>query len=583
LIGLQDSHGQYETALFLGDVHERINVLKDVGQTSLAYLTAATHGYKEEAGQLEAELKAKGQNLPPVDPNARLLIPPPPIHQMEENWPLLTTSRGPFDSQLLSGAGSVCAQVAKAARAAAAFAHDEEADVVAGEAWGGDDVMLDEEGNPDIDEVELLGGKPDAEEDGWDVDDDLALPADVEARAGVDDEDGFYSPPTRGQPPAFYWPNSSRSYLVSGCGQANDLGNLYSELILAAFQVDDDLALPADVEARAGVDDEDGFYSPPTRGQPPAFYWPNSSRLVADHVTAGAFDSAARLLQDQLGIIRIEPFKQHFLTAFARPLVFRSRTAFEGLPSAGSNFAYPLRNWQESSGKNGLPAVGLHLGDLANRLQTCYHLTTSGKFAEAIEKLRQLLLSVPLLIVDSKQEVAEAQQLIDICREYLVGLLLETARKELPKDSIENAKRNAEMAAYFTHCQLQPVHQILTLRTAINLFFKLKQMKTCASFCRRLLELGPKPEVAAQIRKVLAAAEKDPTDAHKLHYDELNPFVVCSRTFTPLYRGKPQVKCPFCGASYSPDLAGGICDVCQVAEIGRDTIGLRISVVQGNK
>lgn len=50
--------------------------------------------------------------------------------QMEENWPLLTTSRGPFDSQLLSGAGSVCAQVAKAARAAAAFAHDEEADVV---------------------------------------------------------------------------------------------------------------------------------------------------------------------------------------------------------------------------------------------------------------------------------------------------------------------------------------------------------------------------------------------------------------------------------------------------------------------
>uniref|UniRef100_A0A914ZVK8 Coatomer subunit alpha n=1 Tax=Parascaris univalens TaxID=6257 RepID=A0A914ZVK8_PARUN len=506
----KDSHGQYETALFLGDVRERINVLKDVGQTSLAYLTAATHGYKEETEQLEAELKAKGQNLPLVDPNARLLIPPPPIHQMQENWPLLTTSRGLFDSQLLSAAGGVGVQATKAARAAAAFAHDEEADIVAGDAWGGDDVMLDEEGNPDIDEVDLLDGKPDAVEDGWDVDDDLAL--------------------------------------------------------------------PADVDVRAGVDDEDGFYSPPTRGQPPAYYWPNSSRLVADHVAAGAFDSAARLLQDQLGIVRIEPFKQHFLTAFAG-----SRTAFEGLPSAGSNFAYPLRNWQESSGKNGLPALGLHLGDLANRLQTCYHLTTSGKFAEAIEKLRQLLLSVPLLVVESKQEVAEAQQLIDICREYLVGLLLETARKELPKDSIENAKRNAEMAAYFTHCQLQPVHQILTLRTAINLCFKLKQMKTCASFCRRLLELGPKPEVAAQIRKVLAAAEKDPTDAHKLHYDELNPFVVCSRTFIPLYRGKPQVKCPFCGASYSPDLAGGICDVCQVAEIGRDTVGLRISVLQGNK
>ena len=31
------------------------------------------------------------------------------------------------------------------------------------------------------------------------------------------------------------------------------------------------------------------------------------------------------------------------------------------------------------------------------------------------------------------------------------------------------------MAAYFTHCNLQPVHQILTLRTALNLFFKVSE------------------------------------------------------------------------------------------------------------
>jgi len=56
-----------------------------------------------------------------------------------------------------------------------------------------------------------------------------------------------------------------------------------------------------------------------------------------------------------------------------------------------------------------------------------------------------------------------------------------------------------QMAAYFTHCNLQPVHLILTLRTALNLFFKLKNFKTAASFARRLLELGPKPEVAQQV------------------------------------------------------------------------------------
>ena len=64
------------------------------------------------------------------------------------------------------------------------------------------------------------------------------------------------------------------------------------------------------------------------------------------------------------------------------------------------------------------------------------------------------------------------------------------------------------MAAYFTHCNLQPVHLILTLRTALNLFFKLKNYKTAASFARRLLELGPKPEVAQQVCDIWAKNDK---------------------------------------------------------------------------
>lgn len=40
--------------------------------------------------------------------------------------------------------------------------------------------------------------------------------------------------------------------------------------------------------------------------------------------------------------------------------------------------------------------------------------------------------------------------------------------------------------------------------------------------------------------------------------------MLCSKSFTPLYRGKPQVKCPFCGASYMPTFVGSVCDVCEV-------------------
>lgn len=60
-------------------------------------------------------------------------------------------------------------------------------------------------------------------------------------------------------------------------------------------------------------------------------------------------------------------------------------------------------------------------------------MTTGGKFQDAVQKLHAILLSVALLVVDSKQEISETQQLLGICREYIVGLQMEVKRKELPK------------------------------------------------------------------------------------------------------------------------------------------------------
>ena len=258
----------------------------------------------------------------------------------------------------------------------------------------------------------------------------------------------------------------------------------------------------------------------------------------------------------------------------------RSRTAYQGLSFLPTLYAYPQRNWRESTPKSGLPAVGCKLSDLIQRLQTCYQLTTGGKFQEAVDKFRSLLLNVLFLVADTKQDIAEAQQLLEICREYTLGLMLEIERKSLPKDTLDQQKRSCEMAAYFTHCKLQPIHQILTLRTALNLFFKMKNYQTAGSFARRLLELGPKAEVAAQTRKILQACDKTPIDEHKLNYDEHNPFAVCAATYKPIYRGKPEEKCPLCDTSYVPQSKGSLCKVCNVAQVGKDSIGLRISPLQ---
>jgi len=67
---------------------------------------------------------------------------------------------------------------------------------------------------------------------------------------------------------------------------------------------------------------------------------------------------------------------------------------------------------KEAGAKGGIPAVGLKLNDLVQRLQVAYQLTTQGKFQEAVERFRSILLGVPLLVVDNKQDITEVSELL---------------------------------------------------------------------------------------------------------------------------------------------------------------------------
>merc|ERR550532_1358249 len=496
----KDTSGQFQNALYLGEVDERVKILQGCGQTSLAYLTAATHGLTEQAEKIKETVDTEKSPLPEPSAGARLLQPPPAIAQSEQNWPLLTVSRGFFDSAMIAGK--------KAEGLSAGLAADVED--IGGEAeggWGDDDLKLDDDDDMG-DEFKDAEAGSDAEGDGWAAEDDIEIPPDMEATPVKQD-------PAEGQ--------------------------------------------------------DDGYFVAPVRGAPPTQHWCNNSQLPVDHILAGNVESACRLLHDQVGVVDFTQYKQHFLSTFSR-----SSTAYSALPSLPSLGQYPQSNWKEAGHKQGLPAVGLKLADLVSRLQSAYQLTTSGKFTEAIASFRSILLSIPLLVVESKSEEQEAQQLLNICTNYLVGLSMETKRKELPKGTIAEQVRVCEMAAYFTHCSLQPVHQVLTLRTALNLFFRLKNYKTAGSFARRLLELGPKADVAQQTRKILQACDKNPTDEHKLEYDEHNPFDICGASFVPIYKGSDCVSSPLSGAKYVPQFKGEVCRVDGVSQIGKSVAGLKI-------
>ena len=341
----KDVNGQFQCALLLGEVAERVKILEQCGQKSLAYLTAKTHALDEEAERLAAETFGEAEP-PAVSPSAMLLKPPVPISQQESNWPLLSISKGFFE-------GAIASRSATAATGSGAGASGANAAVTLPSS-------LLQATNVDL----STAGKT------WDDDADLDI-----------DDDGAGRKHARGDADA----GDEDDEDAAGGGAGGDAG----------WDVDDgELEIPVDLNVPDKATDEDaaGFFVAPTRGQSIAQQWVNSSKLPVDHVLAGSFETAMRLLHDQCGVVAFGEYKQLFMQTYAR-----SRTCFSALASLAPLYAYPSRT--NPGQKVQLPATGLKFADLIQRLQKAYEVTTNGKFGDAVEFFRAIMLSVPLLCV----------------------------------------------------------------------------------------------------------------------------------------------------------------------------------------
>lgn len=495
-----DVMSAFQNALFLGDARERVRVLKESGQLALAYLTAATHGLREETAELGAELGDAAPALPPG--GGQLLMPPTPIMK-EDNWPLLTVSKGFFETLATKDAE----RSKGTAGAAAAVAAMEELDLsAAGGGWGEDEDELPlggEGGGAGGDEsiFDASGPGGDDEDGGWEME-DLDLPPEALAAAEA---------PTPGGP---------------------------SEMFVA-----------------------------PTPGVSAANRWATKCQLAAEQVAAGAFDTAMRLLSRQAGITEFGAMKPYFLE-----LHQGSHACLPLLPTLPSLMVALDRAWDPDAGTQepSAPALVFTLSSLEDQLGRAYRMVTEGKFADALRAFNAILHVIPLVVVDSRKEADEVRELLAIAKDYNIALRVELKRRETKDDPV----RAAELAAYFTHCNLQRVHLALSLRSAMTVFFKLKNFNTCATFCRRLLELQPDEKMAAQARQVLAACEKSPVDEVQLNYDSRNPFDLCSITFTPIYRGNKFVEDPYTKARFQPSCAGQISPVGELTRVGAEGTGL---------
>jgi len=529
-----DAASVFHNALYLGDIPTRVKTLEITGQLPLAYLTAKTHGLHEDAerikSRLESRLADQEDAAAPIDidaclqaaPNARMMLPPLPLLKNEEGtWPLLAPARGPFDAFLYAaGAGDGSSALALGATS---YVPDESAEIDA----------LADEGS------------------GWADEDDVAAAAASKQKAA----------------------GSAAASATDAPGEEEGAWELELEGTVLP-----ELAKPT-VEGPPPV-------TLPREAPPPQSLWLNSE-VPADHVAAGSFETAMKLLNTQIGAINFGPLKPYFLAIAAT-----TQTQLSALPATTPLDVPLLRNWataqpgavasqslaaSASPKEQGLPVISLPFSTLVDKLQAGYRAFSTGKFQEALDCFRSILHMLPLIAANNATEAAEAKELISIVIEYILGLQIEMKRKETTAADPTQVQRIAELGAYFTHCNLQPGHVLLTLRSAMNSAVKLKNFGQAYNFGRRLLDLAPKPDIAQTTQRVLQLCEQNALkDEFTIDYDERNPFVICAASYKPIYRGTPTSTCPYCGSHYQQQYHGTLCTVCNIAKIGSHATGLTL-------
>ena len=500
----------YHNALFSGDAAIQAQVLAEVQQPALAFLTAHAAGDQALAAQIAADAGADAPTAAAAlqgteVPSRAAGVPPVVAPTYQYNWPIVGARESFFDQALAAGAadGSTIFED----NALETQPHDIDA-------WLEGDAFAD------------------AEEAG--AEDVARLTADT---AALD---------------------------MGGADEAWDLDE--GAVAPAEEELGEQMAPIAQPDALEGL----------APGSAESEHWLRNSPVAADFAAAGAFDRAIQLLARQVGLVAPAPLQPFLWRAYAA-----SKAYVPGAPGAAPLAVYLRRNNEESEGELSrvLPTSALRVAHLAaHELQEAYRAVSGNKLPDAQRLFRSLLYALLLTPARSEEEANEIGELLATCREYLLGVAIELERREVAATQPDNVARNLELAALFTHVQMQPQHQMLALRIAMTEARRVGNLAMAGHFAHRLLELAPPPRVAQVAQQIAALADRQPRDAvpvpgYSVHEPE---YVICagSHTLVPA-AGAGAVEDPLTGAKYLPEYRGSVCRLTEISEVGKLGTGLR--------
>lgn len=150
-----DFTARFQNALYLGEVEDRIQMLKEIDLYPLAYMTAKAHGLEEECQSILEATGVTEDQLTLPNFGGNLAPPKPVVPTYKANWPTKATSQSFFEKALASQLEGITLEDEPAA-AANGLDLDEVAD---------DDIAAKRNGGLEAEEDEDAAG--------WDLGDDI--------------------------------------------------------------------------------------------------------------------------------------------------------------------------------------------------------------------------------------------------------------------------------------------------------------------------------------------------------------------------------------------------------------------------
>ncbi|ODQ62238.1 hypothetical protein WICANDRAFT_87542 [Wickerhamomyces anomalus NRRL Y-366-8] len=298
-------------------------------------------------------------------------------------------------------------------------------------------------------------------------------------------------------------------------------------------------------------------------------HWLRNSKVAAGYAAAGAFDTAAQILNRQVGVVNFEPLRSRFLQVYEA----------SKLSLSGSDELPPIKTFiradiEEDDLNKVLPFLP-GFEEITKTINEGFKNFKANNLPAAIESFRKVIYIIAVIAVDNDEDEQKTLEALSIAREYILGLSIELQRRSL---GAEEVQRNLELAAYFTKTKLIPSHRVNALQVAMNQSYKHKNFASASYFASEFLKIVTSGPRAEQAQKIKAKSDTIARDAIEINFDPYVDFDICAATYTPIYKGSPSVSEALTGAKYQASEKGKLDKITLITSIGAPASGLRIRV-----